>query len=218
MGSCASTSALSRTISNDVSFLPPREFREPTPKSIISSEEVLQRTLNINSFVKIRDMSSSSDEVGKYFVISNVAQKKPQVCVRKQSFCSSHNSFNSSILSETFDSGNVLSYDGLNMRAENRDDIGMDILKAKIHFGANPNEMCTHGDRTCLMFAVLANDFNFTKKLVESGVDVNRTNSLGETALSLAIEMQNSKLTNYLRSKGAADVGLPSKYKIRLSR
>jgi len=84
----------------------------------------------------------------------------------------------------------------------------MDILKAEIMFGANPNELCTHGGRTCLMCAVLANDFAYVKKLVELGVDINKTNRLGETALSLAIETKNCKLTNYLRSKGAADVVL----------
>jgi len=211
MGSCATSSALSRTILNDVSYITPRESRESAPERTINKDEFLQWTRNRKSFVKIKEVSSSSssDEVGKYFLISSVTQKKPQVCVCKQSFSSSLNSFNPSFHSDTFDSGNVLSYDGLNMRSENRNDIGMDILKAKIHFGANPNELCTHGDRTCLMFAVLANDFTFTKRLVELGVDINKVNSLGETALSLAVETQNSKIANYLRSKGAADVVVP---------
>jgi len=58
------------------------------------------------------------------------------------------------------------------------------------------------------MFAVVANDFSFTKKLVELGVDINKVTPSGETALSLAIEMQNHELVDYLRSKGASDVVL----------
>jgi hypothetical protein len=100
----------------------------------------------------------------------------------------------------------LFSYDGLNTRANNRYDIGLEILKAEISLGADPKDLCTHGDRSCLMFAVLANDFSFVKHLVELGVNVNQTNGLGETALGFAIELQRYDMAKYLRSKGAADV------------
>jgi len=112
----------------------------------------------------------------------------------------------SSLLTDSFSIGDLVSFDGLNKRSDNRGDIGIQMLKAQIHFGANPQALSTHGDRTCLMFAVLANDIRFTKKLVKLGVDVNQTNRFGETALSLAVESRHHQLANYLRSKGAADV------------
>jgi len=112
------------------------------------------------------------------------------------------NSFVSSSESE-FDSAELETYDGLNMRATNRYDIGLEILKAKIHHGADPKTLITHGERSCLMFAVMANDFSYTKELVKLGVDVNYSNSSGESALSLAIDMQRKDIAYYLRSKGA---------------
>jgi ankyrin repeat protein len=112
-------------------------------------------------------------------------------------------SFKDSFDSDTFDSRDWLSYDGLNARATNRNDILMEILKAKIYHGADPKTLITHGDRTCLMFAVLADDYDFMKKLVEYGVDVNQTNRFGETALGLAIESKNYDMVKYLHSKGA---------------
>jgi hypothetical protein len=95
------------------------------------------------------------------------------------------------------------SFDGLNKRSVDRYDIGLEVLKAKIHHGANAERLSTHGDRTALMFAVLAKDLDFIKKLVEMGVDVNQSNALGETALSLACEIQNEDIADYLRSQGA---------------
>jgi len=97
------------------------------------------------------------------------------------------------------------SFDGLNMRSTNRYDIGLEVLKAKIHHGANAKRLSTHGERTALMFAVLAKDFSFTKKLVKMGVDVNQSNALGETALGLACESQNDEIIDYLRSHGALE-------------
>jgi len=107
--------------------------------------------------------------------------------------------------SESTESVVFLSYDGLNRRSNNRADIGLEVLKAKIHFGADPNSMSTHGERTSLMFSVISGDFGLTKKLVELGVDINETNRFGETALGLAIELKRNEIANYLRSKGAAN-------------
>jgi len=95
------------------------------------------------------------------------------------------------------------SYDGLGKRTTDRHEIGLEVLKAKIHCGANPKSMTTHGDRTALMFAVLAGDLCFIKELVELGVDVNKKNSSGETALGLANDIQRDDMVDYLRSKGA---------------
>jgi len=116
---------------------------------------------------------------------------------------SSTSSVNSSTYSDSFDPKGLLSYDGLNKRATNRNDIGLEILKAKIELGADPKGLTTHGDRSCLMFAVIANDYNFTKKLVELGVDVNKMNRFGETALGLAMQLQRDKIASYLCSEGA---------------
>jgi hypothetical protein len=88
-------------------------------------------------------------------------------------------------------------------RATNRYDIGLEILKAKIQLGADPKVLHSHGDRSCLMFAVLANDIRFVKQLVEFGVDVNQRNSQGETALGFAIELKRHHIATYLCSKGA---------------
>jgi len=132
----------------------------------------------------------------------------PPICVRRAN-SSTLTSLNHSLHSDSYNSiRNLFSYDGLNKRPKKRGDIGMDILKAQIHFGADPNKMCMHGDRTCLMFVILANDFNFAKTLVEQGVDINKTDRFGATALSLTIGMQNDELVNYLRSKGAVHVVL----------
>jgi len=95
------------------------------------------------------------------------------------------------------------SFDGLNRKITNRYSIGLDMLKAKIHHGADPTRMCTHGGRTALMFAVLADDYCFTKELVELGVDVNQTTPMGETALGFANEKGRNDIANYLRTKGA---------------
>jgi len=94
-------------------------------------------------------------------------------------------------------------FDGLNKRIVSRHGIGLEILKAQIHHGADPKEMRTHGDRTCLMFAVLGEDFSFIKELIELGVDVNQTNHMDETALGLAIEIGREDIAQFLRSNGA---------------
>jgi len=107
--------------------------------------------------------------------------------------------------SESFQIEDLRSYDGVNMRSTDRYEIGICMLKAQIHHGADPKTLVTHGERSCLMFAVLAQDFNFVKQLVELGVDVNQTNARGETALSLANELQRDDIISYLRSKGAVE-------------
>jgi len=106
---------------------------------------------------------------------------------------------------DSLSSGMRLSFDGLNMRPNNRYGIGLELLKAKIHHGANANRLSTHGDRTALMFAVLAKDLKFIKTLVELGVDVNQSNGQGETALGLACEGQCDDIAEYLRSQGALE-------------
>jgi len=211
MGCCASAqSVIIPTLSEASDFIP-RGFIEPTPKQAISSNEVSKAGHTRESFTKLRDVSSSSGEAQKHFKFQSVTYRNLQVNSCDKSTRVPDDSFPNRLYSDTFtfDTGIVLSYDGLNKRPAKREEIQMDILKAKITLGANPNEIRTHGDRTCLMCAVLANDFGYVKKLVELGVDINKTNPLGETALSLAIETKNCKLTNYLRSKGAADVVLP---------
>jgi len=96
------------------------------------------------------------------------------------------------------------SFDGLNKRVTNRYEIGLEVLKALIKNGANPHAMSTIGDKTALMFAVLAQDFAFVKNLVERGVDVGHMNCHGETALGLAIETQRNDIADYLRANGSS--------------
>jgi len=97
----------------------------------------------------------------------------------------------------------TITFDGLNKRYTNRNSIGLEILKAQIHHGADPKKLRTHGDRTCLMFAVIAEDFSFIKNLVQRGVDVKETNRQGETALRFAIELGREDIANFLRTRGA---------------
>jgi len=98
------------------------------------------------------------------------------------------------------------SFDGRNKRVSNRYDFGIAMLEAQIHHGADPNKLRTHGDRTCLMFAVLAGNFTFVKKLLKMGVDINQTNRQDETALRFALELGRNDIADYLRTKGALDV------------
>jgi len=112
----------------------------------------------------------------------------------------------SSESSESLDMEHLRSFDGLNKKTTNRYEIGLAMIKAQIHHGADPKTMITHGERSCLMFAVLAEDFDFIKQLVGLGVNVNQTNSLGETALSLANELQRDDITSYLRANGAVGI------------
>jgi ankyrin repeat protein len=129
-------------------------------------------------------------------IIDNKSDAETVTLPRVNSFCST----------DSFESGDWCTFDGLNKRATNRHDIGLEILKAQIYHGADPKGMSTHGNRTCLMFAVLANDYGFTKQLVELGVDINQKNRNGETALGLAIELKRDDIASYLRSKGAVEV------------
>jgi len=94
--------------------------------------------------------------------------------------------------------------DGLNKRTINRYEIGLQMLKAMINSGADPKKLVTHGNRNCLMFAVLAEDFDFVKKLVKLGVNVNKTNSTGESALGFANELGRYDIASYLREHGAS--------------
>jgi len=103
------------------------------------------------------------------------------------------------------DYGEIMSYDGTNERVSNRYDIGVSILKAQIQNGADPRTLTTHGDRSSLMFAVLAEDFGLVKQLVGLDVDVNQTNRSGESALSLALMTKRKDIADYLRLKGAVD-------------
>jgi len=105
----------------------------------------------------------------------------------------------------TSDSTTDFCFDVSSKRATNRYEIGLEMLKAMINEGADPKELVTHGDRTCLMFSVLAGDFDFVKKLVELGVSVTKTNSQGETALGFANELKRYDIARYLRQHGALE-------------
>jgi len=88
--------------------------------------------------------------------------------------------------------------DGLKEIVTDRTALNAGVLDAFFDLGANPN-IKTHGDRTGLMVAVMANNYNLTKTLVEKGVDINYMNMLGETALGFAVGLKDKKILNYLR-------------------
>jgi len=153
-------------------------------------------------------VSVPSAERDSFMTISTTDTREPP-CHIWQPNLEYPESKTSSISSRTYtdslETGELSSYDGMNMRAKNRYSIGLEILKAKIYHGADPNSMTTHGERTPLMFSVLANDLKFTKFLVNLGVDVNQKNSSGETALGFASELHKRDIASYLRSQGALE-------------
>jgi len=225
MGACISSSLLPTWIVNDSDKVQAViSSISPSPKKFVFSKEhpaqhtkILIKELPASTEARVFDNcwnTSSTSKMSEPAFVDRTSTAKAEdfsddasisSTVETSCYCSSTN---------LSDFGNLVSYDGLNKRATDRCNIGIQMLKAQIHFGANPNALSTHGDRTCLMVAVMANDFRFTKKLVEMGVDVNQTNLLGETALSIAVELQYHNLSSYLRSKGAADVVISMKEKL----
>jgi len=95
--------------------------------------------------------------------------------------------------------------DGLKEIVTDRTAFNAGAIDAFLDLGADPN-MKTIGDRTYLMNAVMANNYNLTKKLVESGADINYENMLGETALGFAVGLKDKKISDYLRLKGAVEL------------
>jgi len=82
---------------------------------------------------------------------------------------------------------------------------GIESLKTMISNGVDPNSLVTFEGRTCLMASVMAKDFDFVKELVKLGVDVNMTNSEGETALDLANNLPRDDIARYLRANEALE-------------
>jgi len=170
----------------------------------LSSDEYDRQQAPFN-FSDVQEISSSACCLRPYGT-----QQQGELGNKDQLSCRSSLSSWSTSLS-SFDSENAVSFDGLNKRANNRYEIGLEILKAQIESGADPKTFSTLGDRSCLMFSVMANDFSLTKSLVEKGVDINRTNSSGETALSLAKDFKLEKIAKYLRAQGATEVPMQIK-------
>jgi len=173
-----------------------------TCRSVLS-DEYKRRQIGLNRV----DYSTFDEDSNRAHIANTSVHTKGCININRSSLdslaitCSSSNASNDSFYFE-----NRYSFDGLNKRASSRCEIGLEILKAQIHFGADPKVLSTHGDRTCLMFSVIANDLSFTKQLVELGVDVNETNHLGESALSLALELKREEIAKYLRAQGATRV------------
>jgi hypothetical protein len=137
--------------------------------------------------------------------ITTTDSGKAQFCISLSEIESKVSSSDSFPSTDSFEPLTLFSFDGLNKRVSNRLYLGLEIIKAKIDNGANPKDMTTHGDRTCLMLAVLANDYRLTKKLVKLGADVNKKSQFGETALGFATEFKRPKIAKYLRSEGAVE-------------
>jgi len=173
---------------------PPRKF---------SSNEFNRWHSPYNFNVNYTAFGQKTDEA---FILSPGSTQQPMEHANKVGLFSHSLSSSCSSPCISFEPENPISFDGLNKRASDRYDIGLDILKAKIECGADPKSFTTHGDRNSLMFSVMANDFSFTKELVERGVDVNWKNHLGETALSLAKELKREEIAKYLVAQGATEV------------
>merc|ERR1719193_115930 len=100
---CFSWKYISIPTFNDSSDFTPREFIEP-PKQAVSSKEVSKPELTSESFINLRDVSSSSGEAQKYLFIPGVTYGNSEVNVRKESISFSDAYFNhSSSNSFTFD-------------------------------------------------------------------------------------------------------------------
>ena len=70
--------------------------------------------------------------------------------------------------------------------------------------GEFPNQLCNEVDRaTPLHFAVLANKLENVKMLLRYGANVNHKDSLGNTAMHLAVANQNLRIVKALEEFGA---------------
>jgi len=174
--------------------LPPRNF---------STNEFERQQTRCNFNVEYSSFGQNRDRA---YILRSCGTQQPMEHSNKVRLSCDSLSISWSTASNSLELDNQITFDGLNKRASDRYDIGLEILKAKIECGADPNALSTHGDRSCLMFSVMANDFSFTKQLVEQGVDVNWTNHLGETALSLAKEFKREEMAKFLLGKGATEV------------
>jgi len=95
-------------------------------------------------------------------------------------------------------------FDGLDERAQDRDEIGLIILKALIENGTDINTITTYG-RTALQTAALAGDLSFCKELIEKGADLRGTDDAGNSTLSVVRKWNNqprdlSHIITYLES------------------
>jgi len=89
--------------------------------------------------------------------------------------------------------------DGLEVtKVMSREQCGMLALKAMDANGVDVKDLNTHGGRSALMFAVISDDFEFVKRLVNNGADLTEQTADGETALSLAKSLSSPKIYNFL--------------------
>merc|ERR1719419_814104 len=93
-------------------------------------------------------------------------------------------------MTSTLSTWDGVSYDGLNEKVNNRDDITMAILKALVSNGKCADTITTHG-RTALQVTALAGDLEYCKELIEKGAKVTAENEDGETALTLVKKWHN---------------------------
>jgi ankyrin repeat protein len=78
----------------------------------------------------------------------------------------------------------------------------LDIVELLLDFGADPNVIDGHTDRTTLMFWLNSEDM--LELLVRRGVDINASSHRGETALSLAAGDGNMTAVKWLLEHGAS--------------
>jgi len=204
MGSCSSTSTIARSIDPDVCKTNTRgeslDSKEPEHITKLRRKQIeiiYKGTMtDVSPKAISRSTLTSSEFSDKSDKISSSSSARTEVSSDSGSFS---RDFSKSTIWSTSD----LCFDVPNKGTTNRYEIGLEMLKAMINEGADPKTLVTHGERTCLMFTVLAEDFDFVKKLVKLGVNVNKTNSRGESALGFANELKRYDIANYLREHGA---------------
>jgi len=213
MGACVDIRSNNDTIKDDETDNLDLEFSFRTSSGLntfvsksheneISPSSVFEKSLNDAKSVTCDELLKNTWE--RQSIVEACPYLSPSLQVLK---INSHtSSYTSSPSCAFMDFKNIISFDGFNKRICNRYEIGLAMLKAQIQHGADPKVLATHGERSCLMFAVLAQDFDFVKKLVELGVDVNQRNNFGETALRFANEIHRDDISRYLRTQGAIDV------------
>jgi len=91
--------------------------------------------------------------------------------------------------------------DGLGSGKRTREEMGMLFLEAVDAEGVDVSKFTTIGGRTALMFAVITENLNNVKLLIQKKADPLETNDKGETPLSLAKGLKSGAIYKYLYEK-----------------
>jgi len=91
--------------------------------------------------------------------------------------------------------------DGLGSGKRTREEMGMLVLEAMDAEGVDVSKFTTIGGRTALMFAVITENLNNVKLLIQKKADPLERNEKGETPLSLAKGLKSEAIYKYLYQK-----------------